>query len=131
MRKIAIVLYDQDRDYDYDNTVINTAIHSITDWTEVTDEEYALLVEAAKHRANMPKGRSFMVVARPADERSFIYKTVEQYKEMAAKWEAEKAAEKLAKEEKRRAAALKKRAKDEAAEKALLAQLQAKYPTAK
>ena len=121
MKKIAIITFvDTYKNYqdDYDCDKI---VDSITEWSEVTQEDYDILV---KEEA---RSRNFFVIERLDADPKFIQKTVAEYLKQA-KAEAEKKlkAEQAAKE-KKLAAELKKRAKTEADEIELLRKLQEKH----
>lgn len=117
MRQIAIItpkIYDSGYD-GYDKV-----IESITDWSEVTEEEYKLLYSYCINY-------DYEIIERQDIKPDFLLKTIEQ-----AKVEAKKHQEKLDKqkeenERKKQAALLKKKAKTEAEEKKLLEQLKSKY----
>lgn len=102
-------------DYDgYDSTV--TIAQSITDWEEVTDDEFKMLQQASWRVG-------FKIIERPIDTPKYIAKTIADYKAIAAAEEAKVAEEKA----KREAAALerkfKKELKDKASKEKMLAKL--------
>jgi sorbitol-specific phosphotransferase system component IIBC len=114
-RKIAI-LKTKDVYYNYgdDRETIAT---SITDWSEVTHEEYVAL-------CNMGARKNFLVLERPIDEPAFIAQTVADYIKMM-KDEAEKEAErKKAAEEAALARKIKKEAKTKQQKLEMLKKLQ-------
>lgn len=117
MRKIAIVtVKEQWNSYDDYCKVIE----SITEWSEVSEEDYELLVKFSYNH-------DWKVIERLDSDPTFIPRTVE-----AAIREAHLEAEKVEKQhqaadKKKQERLLKKRAKDEAAEKKLLEQLLAKH----
>lgn len=121
MKKIAIITFvDTYKNYqdDYDCDKI---VDSITEWSEVTQEDYDILVKEEN------RSRNFFVIERLDADQKFIPKTVAEYLKQA-KAEAEKKlkAEQAAKE-KKLAAELKKKAKTEALELDLLRKLQEKH----
>lgn len=102
-----------DDDY-YSNT--QKIIDSITDWAEVTDEEYKTL--------NFAAGRlNFTIITQPTDTKAFIAKTIADYMAICKAEEVRAAEEKR----KRDVAALerkfKKELKDEASKKKMLKKL--------
>lgn len=116
MREIAICTVRELFHYD-DYTKI---VDSITDWTEVTDEEYKLLVKFSSKY-------NWFVIERLDKKPGFVLSTVKAALEEAR---LEEEHQRIAKEEadkKKQQRLLKKKAKDEAAEKALLEELQRKY----
>lgn len=120
MRKIAIITIHDDYRSDYDN--YDRIVHSITDWAEVTDDEFFALKNASYRKG-------YTVIEQQIDQDGFIKRTVAEYLAECAK-EAAKEAERKEKEAaKRRERELKRKAKDEASEKALLADLLKKHGT--
>lgn len=121
MRKIAILVGREVTTYTYDDewTTHNIAA-SITEWTDVTQEEYSLLQKAQYEK-------NFTIIEQMPEQEKFIKKTV------AGILERIRQEEELRQKEadKRKAAAeqrkLKKLAKNEEQEKALLKSLQEKY----
>ncbi len=77
--KIAIIttehLYDRYDDYS------NELIKSISDWSEVNDEDYAYLKKA------VAMGYSFTMLEQPIDTPAFVAKTVADYLRMAKEQE--------------------------------------------
>lgn len=117
-RKIAII---KTREFNtgYDGTYSTLKlIDSITDWTEVSDDDYEML-SSASHSMN------FTVIEQPIDTEVFISKTVKDYKALVEK-EKKRAAEEKAQREK---AALerkfKKELKDQASKQRMLEKLTA------
>ena len=93
-----------------------TIIQSITDWAEVTDDEFKTLKAASS-------SMGFVVLEQPVDTPKFVAKTVADYKafviaEEARKAEAEKKRDELALERK-----FKKELKDKASKEKMLAKL--------
>jgi hypothetical protein len=119
MRKIAIIT-TRDFYYNYGDDC-DQIVNSITEWTEVDEDTYNKLY-GASHRMN------FSIIERPADEAAFIKKTVRDYVDIIAKEEEAERQRKAKADLTRKEKALKKKAKDEAAEKELLATLLAKHP---
>lgn len=72
--KIAIIKTRTFENYsDYDSYSIQRIVESITDWEEVSDEDYKMLISAA--------GRlGFQVLEQPIDTKKFIGKTIADYK---------------------------------------------------
>lgn len=95
-------------------------IESITDWSEVTDEEYKLLRSYCNNY-------DYDIIERKDVEPSFILKTIAQAKEEAKKHQEEIEKQREEQERKKQAALLKKKAKTEAEEKKLLEELKSKY----
>ena len=124
MRKIAIIISKEftipvnygDDDYQIE------LIKSITDWSVVTDEEYLMLYGYSR-KANPP----YYILERPMDDAAFITKTIEAYKEEAAKARKEEEKRRIELDKKKKERERKKRAKTEAEELALLADLEKKY----
>ena len=80
--KIAIITTREINvgDYDgYDTT--HMIANSITDWEEVTDEEFKMLQQASWRVG-------FKILERPVDAPKFIAKTISDYKAIAAAEEA-------------------------------------------
>lgn len=103
MHKVAIIKVDYSYNYDDDYSSSQMIVNSITDWTEVSDEQFKLLRNAERLQGD------FRVIEQPYDTGEFIRKTVADY---------------IAAEEKRIAAeATAKRKRDEAAQKKKLAKL--------
>jgi len=121
MRKIAIIKIQKImNDWDYEESKI--LINSITDWAEVTDEELFAL-RAFSARSTDP----YYVIEQPKNQEEFIANSVKGYLALTKKREAEVAAEMAKAAKKKQERELKKVAKTEAQEKALLEALQKKY----
>ena len=60
----------------------NTIINNITEWTEVTHEDYLLLQKASARQYN------FAILEQPVDTPAFIAKTIADYLEVAKAEEA-------------------------------------------
>lgn len=120
MRKIAIIL---GRDFQFDdgdyNTMTTRIAESVTDWVEVTDEEYELLKKAQ----NYDYHARFTLIERPKDELAYIKKTVADYLKWAQKIEDQRLAEKKKAEEASLARKMKKEAKTKADKLKLLEKL--------
>lgn len=104
MRYIAVINVAESGCYECDDGEI---CKGITDWAEVTDEQFELLVKAsAKSFGYYSKLPRFRVLERPLPNNlnSFILKTIEDYTELI-KAESEKARKE---KEKREAAKLKR-----------------------
>lgn len=120
MRKIAII---KSRDFyengtAYDDYSMVAVINSITEWSEVTEEEFKLLQLA------LPRVGCSML-ERPIDEKAFIAKTVADYIAMARVEEERQAAEKKKREDAARERAMKRQLKIVKDKKALLEKLKA------
>ena len=116
MREIAICTVRELYNYD-DYTKI---IDSITDWTEVTDEEYNLLVKFSNNY-------NWSVIERLDKKPNFVLNTVKAALEEVRREEERRRVEKEKADKRKQERLLKKKAKDEAAEKELLEQLLAKH----
>lgn len=102
-------------DYDgYDTT--HTIAQSITDWDEVTHEEF-LLLQQASYRVG------FKIIERPVDTPAYVAKTIADYKAIAAAEEAKAAKEKKEREDAALARKFKKELKDKASKEKMLAKL--------
>lgn len=100
MRKVAIVIGLES--YDYDNDSYRTVATSITDWVEVSNEDYKILVDN-QWRSN------YRVIEQPKHPEDFIKKTVADYLAVAKAELARQEAEKQKREE----AALQRKVKKE------------------
>jgi hypothetical protein len=116
MREIAIFTVKEFSHYD-DYTKI---VDSITEWTEVSDEDYRLLYKFSERY-------NWNVLERLDKKPGFVLSTVEAALEEVRKEEEQARLAMAVAEEKKQERLLKKRAKDEAAEKKLLEQLLAKH----
>jgi hypothetical protein len=112
MKKIAILKYNNQCYYHGDGDELWIA-NSISDWTEVSDEDYNILIQAQNTY-------TFRVIERPENEKEFIEKTVSHYIKVV-KERNEKMKQQREIEDK------KKREKAEARDKKKLEQLKAKY----
>lgn len=116
MHKIAIVIA-RDNFYNYGDDY-DRLIESISEWTEVDDETFALL-----KKAEMSRRYDFGVLEQPVHPRVFIKNTVEDYVAHVKAEEEKREAEKKKKAEAARKRKLNKMAKDEAAKRILFNQL--------
>lgn len=118
-RQIAIINIREIRDYDHDSfkTIIAS---SITDWSEVSDEEYQLLTQYSW------RGK-FTIVERLDITKDFVGTTVQEYKEMAKKEKAREDKEEKDRLKKKKERAAAKAAKQAANEKALFEKLKAQF----
>jgi hypothetical protein len=82
--KIAILTTEDFYYGEYEN--ITTIIESITDWAEVTDDEFKSLLLASRRIG-------FTVLEQPTDLKKFVAKTVADYKALAAAEEVRAAKE--------------------------------------
>lgn len=120
MREIAIITVKELWHYDDYSRVVE----SITEWTEVSDEDYKLLVKFSSNY-------DWNVIERLDKKPSFVLNTVKAaIEEVRLAEEREKKVKEEA-DKKKQERLLKKRAKDEAAEKKLLEQLLAKHGESK
>ena len=101
MHKIAILL---NHDHYYDDNGIMKIVDSITDWQEVSDDDFKLLTRYAYQKG-------FYVLEQPVDSEAFIFKTVEEFKQLMIKDQAKKEKEKADEIARREAAAAKRLAK--------------------
>jgi len=110
MRKIAIITLGDVGCYECDYSNIIT---SITEWSEVTDEDFEILKLASSksytYSSKLPK---FTIIERPIDENLFICKTIDDYRAMIVTEENRKAEEK-----RKRAESAEKRKKASASKK--------------
>jgi septin family protein len=95
-------------------------IDSISDWSEVSNEELKLLKSYCNNY-------DYEVIERVDTKPEFIIKTIQQALIEAKKHEEQRAKQKAEAEQKKLERALKKKAKDVAQELKLLAELQAKH----
>lgn len=115
--KVAIITFSDCRNYYEDYSRI---VNDITDWVEITEEEYKLLCRQID-------SSRYVVVCQPKDQYKFIKLTVAKAIEIAKQREEEEKERKKEAEEKKRQRELKKKAKTEAEEKALLEALLLKH----
>lgn len=73
--KIAIITTREYCSGEYEDSS-NEVVHSITDWTEVSDEDFALL---SKAQYSMPYDKQFRILEQPVDTPAFIAKTTADY----------------------------------------------------
>lgn len=117
MREIAIVTY-RDKYVNYDD--YERVVDSITDWTEVSEEDYKLLLSFSSKR-------NWTILERLDKKPGFVPNTVKAaLEEVRLEEERQRIAKKEA-ERKKQERLLKKKAKDEAAEKKLLEELLVKH----
>lgn len=113
--KIAIIkTFDYCPGYGDDG--METIVQSITDWAEVTDDEYKTLYAASRNLG-------FKIIEQPVDLPKFIAKTVADYKAWALAEEAREAAEKKKREQAALDRKFKKELKDKASKEAMLKKL--------
>lgn len=116
MKQIAIILGREIVEYtDYgDSTIEKLIATGITDWSEVTDEDYDLLIKAQSYDYH----DRFTVITRPSDEPTFAAKSVADYvvwaksqdkKRQAERRKQEKEAEERKKKKEERSVASKRR----------------------
>ncbi len=117
MRKIAIIKTREFSDYhDYDSYCSHKIIDSITDWDEVEEEDYKVLV-------TMGPRLGFAILERPLDTSGFIAKTISDYKSMVRAEEKRVAEEKQAREDAALARKMKKELKDKSSKEKMLKKL--------
>jgi hypothetical protein len=117
MRKIAIILTSSRYD-DYDN--YHMIINSITDWQEVSEEDYRLL-------DSFSYVKDFTILEQPIAPKDYIGNTIAEFRELARKQKEEDDARILAEEKKKQARAEKKILKEAETRKALFEKLQAEF----
>jgi NADH dehydrogenase/NADH:ubiquinone oxidoreductase subunit G len=117
-RKVAILLTTDVYSYDEYNDDHRSIVNSITEWEEISNEDFQVL-QSASYR------KGFKIVEQPANPSDFIAKTVSEEiaraKEEAIKLEAEK----VARAEAAKLKKYKKDLKDKESKLALLKKLQA------
>ncbi len=116
--KIAIITVGY-KSYDYDEygqVGHSRVVESITDWDEVTDEEF-------KYLRAMESKLGYHVIERPSDTPSFISKTVADYKVYVKAEKKRMAAEKEKREKEALARKIKKEAKTKVEKEKMLAKL--------
>jgi hypothetical protein len=97
----------------------STIINSITDWTEISDEDFNLLQKASTQQYE------YAVLEQPVDTPAFVAKTIADYLVIARAEEARRAAEKKKRDAKALENKHKKELKDRESKLALLQKLQA------
>jgi FKBP-type peptidyl-prolyl cis-trans isomerase len=112
MRKIAIVkYYAADIADRYGDSYSTEIIHQhITEFTEVTDEEFEQLQLGLLHKYGQNR---YMILEKIEDQSGFIKKTVKEYQKLLAAQQAQRDREAAEYQAKKDAAAAKKRAKQE------------------
>lgn len=114
-RKIAIIkTFEYCPGYGDDG--YETIVQSITDWAEVSDEDFKTL-----HAASTVLG--FKLIEQPTDLPKFVLKTVADYKAWALAEEARQAEEKKKREKTALERKFKKELKDKASKEAMLRKL--------
>jgi len=117
MKEVAIIdLYDRDG---YDN--FNKIVNSITDWSVVSDEDFALLRKAVARKYELT------LIERKDRDEKFIPTLIADYIKLEKAEQEQEEKEKAERERRREANALKKKAKTEANEKKLLVALLEKH----
>ena len=115
--KIAIITSrDYTRGYGDDYDDYGKIIDSITNWEEVSDEDYKTLTYAA-HRLN------FKIIEQPTDTKAFIAKSIADYTAIAKAEAIRDAEEKQKRADAALARKFKKELKDTASKKKMLAKL--------
>lgn len=100
----------------YGDDGMETIIQSITDWVEVSDDDYKTLRAASSKLG-------FKIIEQPTDLPKFVAKTVADYKAWALAEEAREAADKKKREEAALERKFKKELKDKASKEAMLKKL--------
>jgi len=113
--KIAIIT-TKDFYYNYGDDR-ETIIRSITEWEEVSTEDFELLDKASYKLG-------FYLIEQPLNTKEFVAKTIADYKALVKKEATKEAEEKLKREEKARERKFKKELKDKESKIALLKKLQ-------
>ena len=132
MHRIAIIKVSDYLSYHYDD---NSAFppEAITDWYDVNDEEYQMLLEESDRRQSNRRSQSgktldqFMVIEQETNPRQFIENTVGARLEEVRQQAAEREAENARKRASAHAAAEKKRLAQEAKERAEFEKLAKKF----
>lgn len=115
--KIAVIKTREFENYsDYDNYSMQKIVESITEWEEVSDEDFKALQFA------LPR-IGCTIIERPMNEPAFIAKTLADYKAFAKAEEAKAAEEKRKREEAALERKFKKELKDKASKEKMLAKL--------
>lgn len=116
--KIAIIIsrYSTPRGYGDDYYDYEKIIESITDWEEISDEDYKTLQYAAS-RLN------FAIIEQPTDTKKFITKSIADYIAIAKAEALREAEEKKKREEAAFARKFKKELKDRVSKEKMLAKL--------
>jgi ubiquinone biosynthesis protein COQ9 len=123
MIKVAIIKVLNDKEYCQECGQYDIIVQSITDWVEISDEDYNLL-----RKYGLKDGYSLVVM--PDNPKEIIKKTVMEHIETAKRSKARIEAEAKKREDRRKARELRKLAKTKEQEKKLLQQLKEKYPEA-
>jgi len=117
MHKIAIIKTCDFYTYDgYDDYNSKKIIDSITDWDDVTEEEYKCLM-------TMSTKLGYSILERPVNGKEFICKTVKDYQAYIKAEEERIAEEKRQRDEAALARKMKKDLKDRASKEKMLAKL--------
>lgn len=111
--------------------ISSVAATSITDWADVTEKEYSILLRWVNHlnKKSNPYGDTYNDVATIVlkEESSNLPYIIEECKKVAQEFKEQEEIRKQEREKKKRERLLKKKAKTEEQEKKLLEELQAKY----
>lgn len=107
-RYIAII---QIRDIGCYECERETIIKSITDWEEVSEEDFKILEKASEKSRYSTQTTPFIILERPKDTREFILNTVSGYRQLALEEEREREAAKKKREEAARRKAEESKAK--------------------
>ncbi len=116
VHKIAIIVSDSH--YDYEKDDYKRVVESITDWAEVSDQDFKLLKESSSRRG-------FDIIEQPLDVPGFIKTTVAEEIEIARQEAVQKEKEKKAREAKAQAKKHAQALKDQASKLALFEKLKA------
>jgi len=123
--KVAVIRFiGQYTSYDdYNDNIVN----SITQWEEVSDEEFNLLVDSCNYATAKISGFEYRVVEQLSIDSKTVIRNIREYVQHI---EAQRKAEQIAKDaraEKARERQMKKLAKDKEARRLLLEQLQQEF----
>jgi len=133
MPKVKLVLITDYHSYDYDDSYTSNIIRAgITDWDEISDDDYAFLMANRGYRLDQalkaPNGSNVAILKQ---DDTPVLERVESITKLIRKMEEDRVKEEQARIAKKEAAAasraLKKKAKTEAEELALLAALKEKH----
>lgn len=119
--KIAILKTREFTNYsDYDCYLVEKIMETITDWTEVSDEDFKILVDFSTRKG-------FVVLEQPVDTKTFVAKTVEEYLTFVKAEKRRQEEEKKKREEAKLKRKSKKEFLDSKSKKELYEQLKAEF----
>jgi len=120
-RKIAIITgreISTYSDHDDDYSSPRRVVESITDWEEVSEEDYRLLLSCQNYL-------NFSIIEQPTNQKQFIEKSIASWKKRCEETQRLQLEQKQAREAKALAAKIKKQARTREAKLKLLEQLKA------